>query len=150
MVLDALFTPQAYFSRLRAQARAVKRPRFKTRVAFQTSIRFLPKMMRILWRMTTMDGALRREFWHTVFDCSRNNIGALKYAVVLAAPRNTLGALKSAAVLAAWYCDGDPYAGALREQIMREIESIERGEWHPPLRDLMPSAPIPQQQLSDA
>jgi hypothetical protein len=91
-------------------------------------------MMRILWRMTTMDTALRREFWHTVFDCSRNNISALKYAVVL-------GAL---------YFDWDPYARALREQIMREIESIERGEWHPPMRDLRPSASIAQQQLSNA
>jgi radical SAM superfamily enzyme YgiQ (UPF0313 family) len=118
MVLDALFTPQAYLSRLRAQARAVKRPKLKTRVALQTSIRALPKMLRILWRMTTADRALRREFWHTVFDCSRNNIGALKYAVVLAA----------------LYFDWGPYVRALRAQVEREIELIERGEWHPPMR----------------
>jgi hypothetical protein len=117
-VLDALFTPQAYFSRLRAQARAVKRPKLKTRVALRTSIRALPKMIRILWRMTTADRALRREFWHTVFDCSSNNVGALKYAVVL-------GAL---------YFDWGPYVRALRTQVEREIELIERGEWRPPTR----------------
>jgi radical SAM superfamily enzyme YgiQ (UPF0313 family) len=124
MVLDALFTPQAYLSRLRAQARAVKRPKLKTRVALETSIRALPKMMRILWRMTTADRALRREFWHMVFDCSRNNIGALKYAVVLAA----------------LYFDWGPYVRALRAQVEREIELIERGEWHPPVRGSISTA----------
>jgi hypothetical protein len=123
-VLDALFTPEAYFSRLREQARAVKRPKLRTRAALATSIRALPKFMRILWRMTTMDGTLRREFWYTVLDCARNNIGALKYVIVLSA----------------MYFDWGPYTRALRAQIQREIGLIERGEWRPPMRALLPAA----------
>ena len=120
-VLDALFTPEAYFSRLREQGRAVKRPKLKTRVELGTSIRDLPIFMRILWRMTTTDRTLRREFWYTVFDYSRNNIDALKTAIVLSA----------------LYFDWGPYVRKLSDQIKREIELIERGDWHPPMRGVL-------------
>jgi radical SAM superfamily enzyme YgiQ (UPF0313 family) len=117
-VLDTLFTPEAYFSRLRGQCRAIKRPKLKTRVGLGTSIRLLEKLVRALWGMTTRDGSLRREFWHTVLDCSRKNIHALRYAVILSVT----------------YLDWGSFGRSLSEQIKREIDLIDRGEWQPPAR----------------
>jgi Domain of unknown function (DUF4070) len=117
-VLDTLFTPEAYFSRLRGQCRAIKRPKLKTRVGLGTSIRLLEKLVRALWGMTTRDGSLRREFWHTVLDCSRKNIHALRYAVILSVT----------------YLDWGSFGRSLSEQIKRETDLIDRGEWQPPAR----------------
>jgi radical SAM superfamily enzyme YgiQ (UPF0313 family) len=117
-VLDTLFTPEAYFSRLRRQWQAIKRPKLKARVALGTSFRLLGKLMRVLWGMTMKDRRLRREFWYTVLDCSRKNIDALKYAVILSVT----------------YLDWDPVARSLSEQMKREIDLIDRGEWQPPAR----------------
>jgi radical SAM superfamily enzyme YgiQ (UPF0313 family) len=117
-ILDALFSPEAYFSRLREQFRAVKRPKLKTRVALGTNIGVLGKSMRALWGMTAKDRRLRREFWYTVFDCSRKNIDVLKYVVVLSAA----------------YFDWGHFARTLSEQTKREIDLIDRGEWQPPVR----------------
>jgi radical SAM superfamily enzyme YgiQ (UPF0313 family) len=117
-VLDTLFTPEAYFSRLRRQCQAIKRPKLKARVAIGTSFRLLGKLMRVLWGMTMKDKRLRREFWYTVLDCSRKNIDALKYAVILSVT----------------YLDWGPVARSLSEQMKREIDLIDRGEWQPPAR----------------
>jgi radical SAM superfamily enzyme YgiQ (UPF0313 family) len=117
-ILDTLFTPEAYFSRLRVQCRAIKRPKLEARVALGTNIRLLGRLMRVLRGMTMRDRRLRREFWYTILDCSRKNIDALKYAVILSV----------------MYLDWGPVARSLSEQMKREIDLIDRGEWQPPVR----------------
>jgi hypothetical protein len=114
-VLDSIYTPEAFFSRLREQCRAVKRPRLQTRLAVGPTIRVAAKVFGMLWRMTTQDGRVRSQFWRTIFDCARRNPANLKYAVALSAV----------------YFDVGPLGSVFSAQMRREIELIDRGQWQP-------------------
>jgi radical SAM superfamily enzyme YgiQ (UPF0313 family) len=123
-VLDAIYTPEAFFSRLREQCRAVKRPKLKTRIAPGVSIRIVGKIIGVLWRMTTEDSRVRSEFWYTIFDCARKNIVNLKYAVALSAV----------------YFDLAPLGSTFSNQMKRQIELLDLGQWQPLSRELRSAA----------
>lgn len=84
-ILAAVFSPQAYFSRLRAQCAAVRRPRLARRLEPFAVWQNVAKLLRLLRRMSKETYTVRKEFWHSVRFCLRTNPRALRYVLQIGA-----------------------------------------------------------------
>lgn len=114
-ILEALYTPQAYFGRLRREARAVRRPAFRQRSTARMRLRELRAFARVVWRMTVTHPELRPHFWGAVADCALNYRSSLRAVMVF-------GSL---------YLDIGESNRHVVEAMKRQIAAIDRGEWVP-------------------
>jgi radical SAM superfamily enzyme YgiQ (UPF0313 family) len=110
-VMEALYEPGAFFSRLAAEGRVVKRPALKKRMGFKRLGRDVGSLLRLIWQMTAQPH-LRRHFWHAVADGARHNLRTLPYVVMFA------GA----------YLDFGPYSRIIITRMRQQIELIDRGK----------------------
>ena len=82
-VLLAVYEPSAYFSRVRAVGRALRRPKFPAKFNAKMALRDLNRFLRLMWRMTVRCPDLRRHFWETLVVTARRNPRALKSTISL-------------------------------------------------------------------
>ncbi|MFI4986448.1 MAG: B12-binding domain-containing radical SAM protein [Alphaproteobacteria bacterium] len=81
-VLEGVYRPAAYFSRVRRMGRALNRPKHSM-PPIKGWLWALSLLGRLAWRMTVAQPELRREFWRTVLDCARHNIRSLQFVVMM-------------------------------------------------------------------
>ncbi len=72
-ILQRLFTPEAFFGRVRTMGRALKVGKYAGGRTLIELHRELRAISRLAWCMTFTRPALRREFWKTVLDCAVHN-----------------------------------------------------------------------------
>jgi radical SAM superfamily enzyme YgiQ (UPF0313 family) len=82
-VLKDVYSPEAYFERVRTVGRALDCPNHVLISSFGDLRRDLAVFVRLMWRMSVRRPELRRHFWRTLLDCMRNNIGAMEHVVGL-------------------------------------------------------------------
>jgi radical SAM superfamily enzyme YgiQ (UPF0313 family) len=82
-VLETVYGPEAYFTRVRAVGRALKRPSLPVKFHAKTALRDLSHLLRLMWRMTVLQPELRRHFWKTFADTARHNPHALEPVISL-------------------------------------------------------------------
>jgi radical SAM superfamily enzyme YgiQ (UPF0313 family) len=82
-VLEAVYEPSAYFSRVRAVGRALRRPDLPVKFNIKMALRELNHLLRLVWKMTVRRPDLRRHFWKTFADTARHNPGALEFVISL-------------------------------------------------------------------
>jgi hypothetical protein len=82
-VLETVYEPGAYFARVRAVSRALKRPSLPVKFHAKTALRDLSHLLRLIWRMTVLRPDLRRHFWKTFADTARHNPRALEPVISL-------------------------------------------------------------------
>jgi hypothetical protein len=84
-ILATIYSPEAYFSRVRTMGRALNRPKQPAKISYRLALKELRALGRIVWCMTFRRPDLRRHFWATCFDCARHNFGGLEYVISTAA-----------------------------------------------------------------
>lgn len=104
-VLERIYSPQAYFGRVRRVARRLDRSCHRLRQPLLHLWRDLRAFGRIATRLTLAGGASRRAFWGAMLDCLLHN------------PR----ALKISASFAALYLHLGPFSRSLEERLDRQI-----------------------------
>jgi radical SAM superfamily enzyme YgiQ (UPF0313 family) len=114
-LLETLYAPEAYYSRLRREGRAVRRPSYRQHSTFKMRYRELRAFAKFAWRMTFKHPELRSHYWRTIIDCARNNPSALKGVIVFASI----------------YLDIGPANRHVISAMKRQVEAIDRGEWVP-------------------
>jgi radical SAM superfamily enzyme YgiQ (UPF0313 family) len=114
-VLDTIYTPEAYFSRLRQQLLALKRRKISNRVEVLPQMRIFLRVVRALWKITTFDKRVRSEFWRTMFACGCNDIESLKHVVAYSCV----------------YFDLGPLARTFSDLMKKQIAMIDSAEWKP-------------------
>jgi radical SAM superfamily enzyme YgiQ (UPF0313 family) len=82
-VLEAVYEPEAYFKRVRAVGRALKRPDHPVKFHPKLALHGAGILVRLMWRMTVQRPQLRRHFWRTFADTARHNLAALEFVTVL-------------------------------------------------------------------
>ena len=115
-VLLAVYEPSAYFSRVRAVGRALRRPNLPVKFDAKMALRDLNRLLRLMWRMTVRCPDLRRHFWETLASTARHN------------PR----ALKSTISLMVLYL----HLGAFSQQLIRDLDkqiAASAADWQPRL-----------------
>jgi len=90
-VLDRVYTPAAYFGRVRRVARRLDCSHHRHRPPLRNILRDLRTFGRILLHMGIRDRTVRGELWRTVIDCVLHNPRALKQVVVLIALYRHMG-----------------------------------------------------------
>jgi radical SAM superfamily enzyme YgiQ (UPF0313 family) len=108
-VLEGVYEPAAYFARVRAVGRALRCPNHAILSSVKELLRDLRVLGRLAWRMTITMPELRREFWRTLFDCGRHNIGALEHVVALMV----------------FYLHLGPFARVLIQDLDRQIATLD-------------------------
>jgi radical SAM superfamily enzyme YgiQ (UPF0313 family) len=82
-VLSAVYEPSAYFLRVRAVGRALRRPNLPLKFNAKKAILDSNRILRLLWRITVRCPDLRPHFWRTVAATARHNPRALKSTILL-------------------------------------------------------------------
>ena len=82
-VLLAVYEPSAYFSRVRAVARALRRPNLPVKFDAKITLRDLKRLLRLMWTMTVRCPDLRRHFWKILAGTALHNPRALQSAITL-------------------------------------------------------------------
>ncbi len=82
-VLETVYEPAAYFARVRAVGRALKRPKLQVKFDARMALRDLYHLLHLMWRMTVLRPDLRRHFWRTFTDTARHNPAALELVISL-------------------------------------------------------------------
>ncbi len=119
-VLSAVYDPAAYFLRVRAVGRELRRLNLPAKSNAKMALRDFNRIRRLVWHMTVHYPDLRRHFWKTLASTARHN----------------LGALKSTVLLMAFYL----HLGAFSEQLVKELDKqIAAGE---------PDAKLPHGRLA--
>jgi hypothetical protein len=65
-VLAAVYSPAAFFGRLRTVCRALKPPRHPVKLEPRVLLHNLKFFWRVMWRMTFVEREYARHFWHTL------------------------------------------------------------------------------------
>jgi radical SAM superfamily enzyme YgiQ (UPF0313 family) len=110
-ILESIYRPSAYFGRLRKVGRILRRPKLGVVYVLRVTLRYLPAFARLVWRFSTGEPELRRQFWNTIIDRALHN------------PR----ALPSVLLMSAMYLDLGPLAKSVRQHARSEIARIDRG-----------------------
>lgn len=84
-VLTAIYSPEAYFRRVRGVGRELDGSKRRFRPTRAHLARDLRTFARMAWRMGIRDCAVRRHFWRTMVDCLWHNPRALRYVGALSA-----------------------------------------------------------------
>lgn len=116
-VIEGVYGPAAYFSRVRRLGRALNRPNHSM-PPLKGWLWALGLLGRLAWRMTVEEPHLRRHFWSTVADCARHNIRSLQYVVMMTV----------------FYLHLGPFAAFVIRELDRRIEAADREAAPPPRR----------------
>ena len=82
-VLQTAYESGAYFERVRAVGRALKRPRHRVKFKPKLALHNGTVLLRLMWQMTVQRPELRGHFWRTFIDTARHNPLALEFVTVL-------------------------------------------------------------------
>lgn len=82
-VLESIYTPDAFFERVRVVGRALRRPNLPGAFDAHAALHDLKFISRLLWRVTIEQPELRRPFWRTIVDIARHNPSALESVIIL-------------------------------------------------------------------
>jgi radical SAM superfamily enzyme YgiQ (UPF0313 family) len=104
-VLERIYSPEAFFGRVRRMSRELDRSEHRLRTSFHNAWRDLRAFLRMLWRMGVRDGAVRRQWWGSLLDCLLHN------------PRS----IKIVASFAALYLHYGPFSRRIIERLERQI-----------------------------
>ncbi len=108
-VLERIYTPEAFFVRVRAVAR-----RLQTKGSVLSpsggAARDIYRLTRVLWAMTVRQPSLARHLLHTLGDCAWHNAGALRNVVKMMALYLHLG----------------PFAGKVAVIVRKQIDQLDR------------------------
>jgi radical SAM superfamily enzyme YgiQ (UPF0313 family) len=130
-VLERIYSPSAYFGRVRRVGRALKRRRFgwhrrhmqsapqrdALRVPFLNLKRSdLARFAKLMCRIALRQPSVLPHFWRTYYDCARHNPAALRSVVTLMLLYLHLG----------------PFARHVVGQVREQMAMIDRGEWRAP------------------
>jgi hypothetical protein len=124
-VLQSIYHPAAYFARVRAVGRALRRPARGAVPSRQEVARDLARLARFVWIMARKQPKLLPHFMRTFADCARHNPGALKYVTMIMGLYLHLG----------------PFSQIAIGLIARQIAMLDRGEAPAPV--LMPATSDP-------
>jgi radical SAM superfamily enzyme YgiQ (UPF0313 family) len=119
-ILENIYAPAAYFSRLSREAKAVRRPPFKRRITLKMQYRELRAFAKFAWRMTITHPHLRHLYWQTIFDCLRHNPSAIRAVIIF-------GGI---------YLDVEQSFSHVTATMKRQLEAIDRHEWVPYSRSI--------------
>jgi radical SAM superfamily enzyme YgiQ (UPF0313 family) len=81
-VLRAIYQPEAYFSRVVAAGRRLRRPRLNRRLHPPTLAKVARAFMRLTWEMTIRHPDWRGPFWRAVWLCLRHNPSAMELVLI--------------------------------------------------------------------
>lgn len=84
-VLEAVYAPGAFFGRVRRVGRMLDCTNRRLEMPASMELQELKSSWRLLWRLSTMKGGVRREFWKTLVDCLAHNRRALPYVMMMVA-----------------------------------------------------------------
>ena len=110
-VLAAIYSPAAYFERVRRLGRILKRNRAHRMIKGD-----LRSFVRLTLRIHRGGPGTARQFWRMMLDCALHNPKALPYVVMTSALYLHLG----------------PFSRHVITGIDREIADIDHGRWHAP------------------
>ncbi len=113
-VLEAVYAPGAFFGRVRRVGRMFDCTNRRLEMPTSMELQELKSSWRLLWRLSTMKGGVRREFWKTVVDCLMHNRRALPYVMMMVALYVHLG----------------PFSRQVITQVQQQIADIDSGR-HP-------------------
>jgi radical SAM superfamily enzyme YgiQ (UPF0313 family) len=82
-VLESVYEPSAYFSRVRAVGRALRRPDLPVKFNAKMALRDLIHLLRLMGQMTLRRHDLRPHFWKTFAHTARHNPSALEFVISL-------------------------------------------------------------------
>ncbi len=126
-VLDSIFSPVAYFDRVRDVSLSLKMPKRSLRVALSGTFREFGRFLRLITRVTLYRPDMRAQAWRTLV------------SILLRNPT----AVTSAMRLTAFYVHLGPFSRFVVSRIDAQIEAIDTGRWiQPPLVSL-PAATEP-------
>ncbi|MGO4668140.1 B12-binding domain-containing radical SAM protein [Bosea sp. 2RAB26] len=110
-VLEAVYAPGAFFGRVRRVGRMLDCTNRRLELPKSMEWQELKSSWRLLWRLSTMRGGVRREFWKTLVDCLAHNRRALPYVMMMVALYVHLG----------------PFSRQVIAQVQQQIDDIDRG-----------------------
>ncbi len=111
-VLQGVYSPAAYFGRVRAMGLALNLPDHPTQTTAHETKRDLRALMRLTWIMTFRRPDLRPYFWRTLWVCARQNLLALEYVLTMML----------------FYLHLGTFANVLIEDLDRQISLLESGD----------------------
>jgi radical SAM superfamily enzyme YgiQ (UPF0313 family) len=124
-VLDSIFSPVAYFDRVRDVGLSLKMPKRSLRVALGGTFREFGRFLRLITRVTLHRPDMRVQAWRTLV------------TILLRNPT----AVTSAMRLTAFYVHLGPFSRFVVGRIDAQIEAIDMGRWiQPPLVSLPAAA----------
>jgi radical SAM superfamily enzyme YgiQ (UPF0313 family) len=109
-VVRTIYDPHAYFARVRAVGRALKRPDHHRKIQPKLALHALRTLGRLMWRMTVTKPELRGHFWRTFTDTARHNLSAIEFITVLIV----------------FYLHLGSFAEYVAKQLTGQIEAIDR------------------------
>lgn len=113
LVIQRLYTPKAYFGRVRALGLALRIRPAARRIAWRDTAQALGFLLLLGWHFRRAGWAVNREFWGMVTQVLRRNPRALKQAILASALYTHLG----------------PFSGRVLRGIEAEMELVRAGAW---------------------
>ena len=126
-----VYSPEAFFARLRVIGRRVKQPRFQkgARISWRLAAKDARSFGRMAWAMSVTHPELRRLFWGALWDSARH------YPLALEAVIRNAGA----------YLHLYPLSQHLIRSMDARLAEIESGDWSEPPLVTKPLAPAPRE-----
>jgi hypothetical protein len=126
-VLERIYTPRAYFGRLRVVGRKLRRKGSVLPPSLPAALADVWRVTRIIWFMTAMRPRWAMHVWWTLADCAIRNPTAIRSVISIMALYLHLG----------------PFSRDVMQSIRDQIARIDRGEDEKPALVAVPSAPLP-------
>jgi radical SAM superfamily enzyme YgiQ (UPF0313 family) len=126
-VLERIYAPKAYFSRLRVVGRKLRRQGSVLPPSLPAALADLWRVTRVIWFMTAMRPRWAMQVWWTLADCGLRNPSAIRSVISIMALYLHLG----------------PFSRDVMQSIRDQIARIDRGEEEQPTLVAVPSAPLP-------
>ncbi len=116
IVLDHIYTPSAFFGRVRRVGELLKVPARPRGVARRAALRDLPMFLRLITGITLKRPDMRREVWATLLHTARRNPAAVPAVMRITALYLHLG----------------PFSRYVMGEIDRQVDAIDNGDWVSP------------------
>lgn len=126
-VLERIYAPKAYFSRLRVVGRRLRRKGSVLPPSLPAALADIWRVTRVIWFMTAMRPLWARHVWWTLLDCGVRNPSAIRSVISIMALYLHLG----------------PFSRDVIQSIRDQIARIDRGEEEKPTLVAVPSVPLP-------
>lgn len=120
-VLADVYSPDAYFARVRAVGLALNRPKLPVKFSLAMTLRQLRAFGRLAWRVSVERPQLRGRFWALCAECARHNFGGLELALSMVAFYLHLGAFAETLI-----ADLDRKIAALPQDEPRAVAPVTR------------------------